>query len=57
VEMLEVNKTLSAIDLASNRIMDVGFVMLVRALEGAENVVSLNVSSNEITVAGLIEVQ
>ena len=52
-KLFEVNKTLSILDLSCNRILDEGFVLLVRALEKAEHVKSLNLSSNEITFTGL----
>ena len=56
-KLFEVNKTLSILDLSCNRILDEGFVLLVRALEKAEHVKSLNLSSNEITFTGLYEVR
>lgn len=56
-DLLKMNKTLSMLDLSYNRIMDEGFFALIKILEKAENLVSLNLSSNEITLEGLLAAQ
>lgn len=43
------NKTLSIIDISSNRILNKGFSSLIEAISGLSHIDSLNISNNEIT--------
>lgn len=43
------NKSLSIIDISSNRILNKGFTSLIEAISGLTHIDSINVSNNEIT--------